>query len=130
MMKNESQRWLPVVTINMRKPFREDDLLDMMRHHLGLRYIYDENHAVSPPSATELTLDLVALAALPSELLDQLEAEATIGRIAKVKELISRVQQLDVEVAGVLSQLAGNFEYPKIVAHVQAARKANYDHHS
>jgi len=100
------------------KPFLESELLEKIKAHLYLNYIYADEEAlrgvgpvVAPPSASSAEL----LAALPRELLDQLRDGVLTGDKSALDQLIQRVGEHDAQVAGVLQKLADNYEYETLI---------------
>ncbi|MCP4424329.1 MAG: response regulator [Chloroflexi bacterium] len=99
----------------LRKPFRENDLLAMMKQHLELEYVYieEEETAVPTPSLYNI-LTPETLAALPTELLTRLEAAAVRADMVKVDALIAAVKGHDAVIAQALAELSHRFEFPQI----------------
>ncbi len=108
----------------VRKPLQAADALKVMRQHLGVRYIYEEAEVSpesGPPEVEAVTP--AALAALPSDLLDRLEAAAIRANMGEVNDLIDEIRIHDAALAEALAALATDFEYPKIAAWIQKAGK-------
>jgi CheY-like chemotaxis protein len=82
----------------VRKPFREEELFEVMREHLGVRYVYEESAQPAAQSGlpTSSGLYAAALAELPAEFLAQLQQAAA--------------QADDELVLALLDQLAGDHD--------------------
>ncbi len=101
----------------MRKPFREEEIFEMMHKHLGVNYIYDEpNDQTNLLLSSEEIFADSALAQLPAELLDKLIQAATWAEMTTIEELIQEVKTYNSDMAEVLAILATEFEYSKIVS--------------
>ena len=106
----------------LRKPFKEFELFETMHKHLGVRYVYEENmseQALLEITANTLTPDV--LATLPTALLQNLEHAASTTDIAKIALLIDEIRPYSSVAADVLSTLANEFEYGKILEMLRQA---------
>jgi CheY-like chemotaxis protein len=115
----------------IRKPFREADIFDTMSKHIGVRYIYEDVRDVQSLTTinTNTSVDIqkaltpTALAALPFDLLTNLE-EATIrSKMNQIDSLINEIRTLDAPLADALAILAEGFEYPKIASLIGQAKE-------
>ncbi|MCC6694086.1 MAG: transporter substrate-binding domain-containing protein [Candidatus Hydrogenedentes bacterium] len=87
------------------KPFREEELLEEMRLHAGLEYIYSDRKPTKDEEPhEELTLELArsALSRLPEELRTQLRSVVTRGAISESRALVTRVREYDTALAEIL----------------------------
>ncbi|MBI3924018.1 MAG: PAS domain S-box protein [Armatimonadetes bacterium] len=92
----------------IRKPFREEELLDSIARHLGVQYLYNEEvPAELLPSGERLGVEGV-----PEELVREMQAATTEGDLDRLLALIDRVPSQDV--AASLRDLAEQFEYEKL----------------
>lgn len=111
----------------MRKPFRENDLFDMMHKHLGVRYVYEgqestQRHTEQIESAHNHNYYNEALAVTPAELLARLEEAAEKGNMLLIDELIGEISQHHAAVAAQLTALAEEFDYDEILRLLQQAK--------
>lgn len=110
----------------LRKPFRESDLFDMMGKHLGVRYVYDEP-SVSTGERTsnggQVALTPAAFAALPSDLIENLEQATIRASMDRIAALIDEIGEHDSGLADALARLADDFEYARILALIQKAKE-------
>ncbi|MCP4397153.1 MAG: response regulator [bacterium] len=96
----------------LRKPFKEQDIFDIMHKYLGLRFIYEEE----TPSTIKGVLTPAAMAVLPAEWLETLEQGAHRADLIMLSSAIEQVREQDATLADALAQLAENFEYDEILA--------------
>ena len=103
----------------VRKPFREEDIFDMLAKHLGVRYIYET--VEDPGGASDLPdarLDdqlSGALAELTASMLVDLRAAIVEADLNRILELIDQIALQNPALAGQLSELARNFEYKRLL---------------
>ncbi len=107
----------------MRKPFKDEDILDMMRRRLGVRFAYQDAADAGGFSETRDAGDPAGLADLPLELTAALEDAALGGDVQKVEEVIGRIRRRDRNIGRELDALAGNFAYGEIVRRLKNTRK-------
>ncbi|MGB0384017.1 MAG: ATP-binding protein [Ardenticatenaceae bacterium] len=107
----------------LRKPFRENDIFDLMHKHLGVRYIVDEptSERTTPSKEQQETLTPKALAALPASLLAQLEEAAEGSDMELMEQVLAQISQLDLALATQLATLADEFEYDEILQLIEEA---------
>jgi len=115
----------------IRKPFRDTDIFDTMNKHIGVRYIYEDFRDVQSLTTTKTntSVDLqaaltpTAIAALPFDLLTNLE-EATIrSKMNQIDSLINKIRTLNAPLADALAILAEGFEYPKMASLIGKAKE-------
>jgi signal transduction histidine kinase/CheY-like chemotaxis protein len=109
----------------VRKPFAENDIFATMHRHIGVRYVYETpaNDAPAVHQARPDPLTPAALAVLPSLLLTDLEQALTTTAPDLIDQCIAEVCQHNSGIAHSLTALAEDFEYARMLALVQAARK-------
>jgi PAS domain S-box-containing protein len=112
----------------VRKPFRENELFDMLAKHLGVRFIYEDAESALAPQVPEHPVpqdddaELVRrLAALPGEWLASLQEATTLGELHLILGHIARIHERDPELAGALAALARDFEHERILIMLQMA---------
>jgi signal transduction histidine kinase/DNA-binding response OmpR family regulator len=104
----------------LRKPFREEVLLETLARHLGLNY---ERGAPSTAAADTLThADLEPrLVALPRELRDRLQVALQRLDVAGIELVLEDVRAHDADTARALSPVLERFEYGQIVTLLEQA---------
>ena len=97
----------------VRKPYREQDIFQVMAKHLGLEYIYEpiEDGYAGRPAKTSPE----QLKALPHSLLNELHAAALRLDTAHILEAIEEVAVKDAPLGAALRGLAENMEYERLL---------------
>lgn len=104
----------------VRKPFREAEIFETIKKHLGLRYIYDEPTDTLPKKADKHTvLTSSTLAILPTELLSNLKEAATCIDMDRIDKLIDEIRTHDSTIADGLAKFAAEFKYDEILFLIQ-----------
>jgi PAS domain S-box-containing protein len=101
----------------VRKPFRDEQIYDMLAAHLGVRFVYEEE----PPGPAPAALSVGALAALPASWLANLRGATTRADLSAILDLIDGIRERDAALAEALAILAGNYEYKKILTLIEQA---------
>jgi signal transduction histidine kinase/DNA-binding response OmpR family regulator len=102
----------------LRKPFRDEELFELLGEHLHVRYV----EVPAPPVALEFPRTDAArnlareLWALPAELLEELRSAAIQGRALRLQSLAIEVGRYSVEASTNLRTLARDFEYDALIA--------------
>ena len=109
----------------LRKPYRAATLLEMIEKHLGVRYIYGEAAEAAP--AMDDRARVHALQSLPDEWLARLEEAAIRAEMNRVEQLIEEVSAQSQAIAVDIQVLADDFDYRRIIALVQRARRRAHD---
>ncbi|MBW2607600.1 MAG: response regulator, partial [Deltaproteobacteria bacterium] len=106
----------------VRKPFREAEIFDAMERHLDVRYVYEEGEERKAKEKGEPPQDVLTpedLADLPDDLLAELK-QATIDLdVDLIQIIIERIRKLNATVADGLSDLAGDFQYDRLLELIQ-----------
>ena len=112
----------------VRKPFREEEMFDLLTKHLGVRYVYEE---VAPPLLSEVfdhpgrqedDKELVErLAVLPDEWMSDMQRAAILGDLGQMLHLLERIRVQDSELAEALAALTHDFEHERILMLIEKA---------
>ena len=95
------------------KPFRMEEILEVMKRHLGVRYEYE---AVSLPGAKPgAVLDPQALASLPPAWLAELRSRLIELDMERILDLIERIEIRDAELGSALRVLADQFAFTRLL---------------
>jgi CheY-like chemotaxis protein len=103
----------------VRKPFRESEIFDAMERHLGVRYVYEEAEDSKAKGEEEPPRDALtpkALADLPDDLRKELKQAIIDLDVDLIQAIIESIRGLNAAVADGLADLAGDFQYDKILA--------------
>jgi DNA-binding response OmpR family regulator len=96
------------------KPFREQDMFERIQKHLGVTYICEDLSDKEQRRKPELSAE--SLAALPPDLLAELEDTVIIADMEKLSELFEKIASLyDEKLANTLEYLTDNFYYSDIL---------------
>jgi len=98
----------------LRKPFPPEELYKALGKSLGLRYIFAGQTDKTPDRANSTSSRPESLSALPQVLIQDLRQAVAEGDVARLEELISKVEPLDSDVASRLQALADQYNYEQI----------------
>jgi len=107
------------------KPCREDELLETIRTHLKLDYVYEEaerDRKELDHLAGGKPQDEADFRQLPTELIDQLIAAVEAGQKSRLDDLIQKVSEHDTRSSQVLRDLADQYEYDTLSRVLTGAR--------
>lgn len=111
----------------VRKPFKEAEIFEMIRKHLGVSYVYEklENESAFEGFNTKLTDGLLASAIqeLPQNLIARLNEATELSDAELIDSVIDDIRPKNDQVADALAGLAGKYAYDKILLLVQATQK-------
>jgi len=102
----------------LRRPYRLAQVYAMLKKHLGVRFLYDNTVEVVP-SVDRVKIQLDALAALPTELLTELESAVHRLDVYTIEGLITQIKSEDESLAFSLETLTQSFEYDQILDAIQ-----------
>ncbi len=109
----------------VRKPFRKDEIFDMLSKHLDVRFIYEEEPAPTPDAveagAPIPSEDLESLVVQSPEWITELRQAALTADLYRILDLVERIHRQHPSLADSLSNLAERFEYQKILNLIEAA---------
>lgn len=100
------------------KPFKENEVFDLMQRHLGLRYVYGPDEDAfdgepGPSGGKPVTNE--TLATLPPDLIDRLKQSLILGDLKRIYQLIEEIRLHDDGAADDIQKLVEKFEYGKIL---------------
>ncbi len=105
----------------LRKPFREEELFELMSKHIGVRFVYEEDKQSSIDNL-QSTIDN-ALVALPAEWLANLKQGAEEVDVELLFSVIEQIRGRDAALAAALTRLVEDFEYDGILAIIQHIKR-------
>jgi len=100
----------------LRKPFREADIFEIMRKHIGARYIYADESEPERASVVLTALSADALAAQPAQWRTALKDALIVIDLDRVYALIKQIQEQSPALAAALKYYVDDFQYDKILA--------------
>ena len=106
----------------VRKPFRQDEIFDMLTKHLGVQFVYEEQAppAAALPADTAASLT-AALAALPASWVADLRQATIRADLNLILTLSDQIRGESPALADALTDLANGFEYKKILTLIEQA---------
>ena len=99
----------------LRKPFRAEEIFDVLTRHLGVRFVYE---ALVPETPRPTSPDLVcraSLAGLPQDWLTELNRAAIRLDSDLVLDIVQRIRELDQVLADALTSLVNDFRFDTII---------------
>ena len=111
----------------VRKPFREEIILEKMAEHLGLRYVYEEKDEKTTSDLPGTPRSLGKLQTsdfrmMPPEWIAQLNRAATLADEELIFQLIEQIPESNTPLAEALTDLVNNFRCDKIMHLTQLAK--------
>jgi CheY-like chemotaxis protein len=106
----------------VRKPFRESEIFEMLRKYLKVRYLFEQEEDLMPASRLGSIPDerlAFSIKKLPEDLLTRLEDATELSDSARIDQVIKEISTKDKQLSSVLSKLAANYAYDKILALIQ-----------
>lgn len=112
----------------IRKPFRDEDVLRVLHHHLGVGYVYEqydeEGRRMALSGENRGCAETLSFDAMPSDLVGELSDAAQSLDIDRLKGLLSRVAELNQVAAQAMSRLLRRYEFETLIEALEV-RKDN-----
>jgi PAS domain S-box-containing protein len=99
----------------VRKPFREQEIFDVMAKHLGVKYVYEDRHEEVGPIEPEVETSPEQLAALPEDLRGQLHKAVVELDRKRALALIEKIKTIDARIAGGLEVFIRNLAFEPLL---------------
>lgn len=114
----------------IRKPFRQEDLLNALAYHLGVKYLYAPcPEAVPITSGLEERMEgssqgemVVSLSKLPPELLAELHRLLLLGYWEAVQESLDQIKPMDLALYTALAYLASRYDQDGLLSLIDQSR--------
>jgi hypothetical protein len=106
----------------VRKPFRTDEILNMLTKHLGVRFVYEETGMGDEGQGAEMPareLSAADMAALPAEWVANLYQAAVQADAGLILDLLDRIREANASLADALASLVHDFRFDLIVTLTQ-----------
>jgi len=101
----------------LRKPFRENEIFEIMAKHLGLEYLYDQESVKDNLSETNWELSSLQLRnVLTPALIHELRNAVLILDTEETNKIIDTIAVQNPEIGNALRQLALDFEYDNLLS--------------
>lgn len=108
----------------IRKPFREEELIEALSTHLGVRFVYEEppdEVAAARPGLIAADEIVHRMSKIPVSLLVELEKGSRLGDVTGLQERIASIENLDGALGEHLRTLARNFRHEEILRLIHEA---------
>jgi signal transduction histidine kinase/DNA-binding response OmpR family regulator len=106
----------------VRKPYRQQEILDCMARHLGVRYRYGpEQQTAGGDGPAKLRPE--DLATLPARLRDELRNAVTTLDAEQISLVAGQISEQDAALGSVLTRLAGKLTYTPILDALERCEK-------
>ncbi|GAX35119.1 MASE1 domain-containing protein [Nodularia sp. NIES-3585] len=99
----------------LRKPFAEHTIFDALAKHLGVKYVFAENHALDLHSPEESGLKSENFTCMSGEWMSQLYEAALEANTNLVLELVGEIPKTETRLIQSLTKLTRQFEFEQIV---------------
>jgi signal transduction histidine kinase/CheY-like chemotaxis protein len=103
----------------LRKPFQEHEIFNLLQQQLGVRFVYEEEQQVAgrrSQVAGEEVLTPEALAALPKEMVTELQQAAEALNVNTANRIIDQIHQHNAPLAEALAELVKNYRFDRLQA--------------
>jgi signal transduction histidine kinase/DNA-binding response OmpR family regulator len=100
------------------KPFRREDLLEILTRHLGVKYLTDSPETLPGTNSSQssnYTLDAAALTVMPIAWRQQLHQAATQGDDAKAEKLLAQIPGEQAALGQALTRLVENYQFDQLM---------------
>jgi signal transduction histidine kinase/DNA-binding response OmpR family regulator len=105
----------------VRKPYRAQEIFEVMARHLGLRYAYEGQPAPQPCPGNGGQFSAAQYRALPADLRNELYQAILLLDTARTLSAIREIAELDAAMAVMLETLANNLDYDRLLALLESA---------
>ena len=96
------------------KPFRTEDLFEMLGKCLSLRYVFADDTADAPGHIKAAPLTAESITALPKDIIEAMRQAVEEGDMARLTELVAQVEKIDSTTARGLQMLTDRYDYEKL----------------
>ena len=106
----------------IRKPYKEEDIIDALTKQLGVRFAYEQEQAAP---AVPVYLEAAALACVPGELLNELEQALVRLDIDAVHTAIGQIGAHDPSLKDALDAMSRDLQFGRILKMIRTAKAGN-----
>jgi signal transduction histidine kinase/DNA-binding NarL/FixJ family response regulator len=99
----------------LRKPFAEQTIFDALAKHLGVKYIFADNHSANYENSSENGLTSDNFKYMPQAWINQLYAAALEADTNSVLQLVTEIPQTEKFMIKSLNKMARQFEFEQVV---------------
>ena len=98
----------------IRKPYRETEIFEALKEHLGVRFLYAEEQP-SIAAAKGGRIGVEQLTKLPPDLLETLRDAAVLLDAQRCLDVVAKVKQLDVELGANMQRRLDNLQFSELI---------------
>jgi PAS domain S-box-containing protein len=102
----------------VRKPYRFDEIYECLSRQLDIKYLYRDDEQGNPSESAVLTTAM--LAELPTEARADLKDALENLDSKRITVIVQQIGEADLKLGLTLAKLAGDFDYPTILAALSA----------
>jgi CheY-like chemotaxis protein len=98
----------------LRKPFKEEEIFDLMHKHIGVRYVYEEIRKPATRSQKPKPEDVLtpeAIASLPDDMLSGLQRAVVTADFGTAMDIAEQIRAEHESLADALSELLSNYRF-------------------
>lgn len=105
----------------LRKPFKEFEIFELMRRHLGISYVYESIKEESSEHSRQRPAEIIPemISGIPDLLLKKLKEAAVNLDVERIERIIEEIRLIHSEFADWLKGMNDDFEYNKIIQMVE-----------
>jgi len=99
----------------VRKPFREEEILEIMARHLGVNYLYESDEVTSPEAVCELSARQLAIS-VDADLLCELRGVVLALDTDRTLQVIEKIATRESCLGAKLKKLALDLDYDSLLS--------------
>jgi len=103
----------------IRKPFRQEEIVDVLIKHLGVRFIYEDPRLRPEPKPMSQMNCELRFDGLDDDWVSALKQAAMEANSNKIKALVDQIRERRPGLASKLAELADNFDHDAILGAIQ-----------
>jgi CheY-like chemotaxis protein len=106
----------------LRKPFRTEDLFEMLGKCLGLHYVFADDTADAPGHIKAAPLTAESITALPKDIVEAMRQAVEDGDMTRLTKIVSQVEKIDSATARELRALTDRYDYEELGQWLETGR--------
>lgn len=110
----------------VRKPYRASEIFEMIKKHLGVRYVYAEDDECLASGISGEKMSSTTMAALikdlPEKVIARLKEATELSDAAMIDDVVEEIRSKNAQLAEALSEMAENFNYDDILALAEGSK--------
>jgi PAS domain S-box-containing protein len=99
----------------VRKPFREDEIYDVIGKNLGLTYIYEEKKEEAAPAKAGFEVRALNLNVVPTHLREELRNAVLRLDTIQILTVVGKIEKHDVSIGAALRAIAESMDYGRLL---------------